>query len=94
MWLRPYLPFGRIIYASDPKVLLEAVDRLKMYWLLRFGLPFVVIDHDEVEVEARLPFTKSMPREVPSLYKSKDLKAEDIKPPLRTLPLLIGYRLH
>ncbi|WP_327694189.1 GNAT family N-acetyltransferase [Streptomyces sp. NBC_00459] len=96
--LRRFVPFGRILYASNKSMLLDAVDRLRTYWCLRLGMAFVVIDHDEVadsiEQGRRPSFTRVVKRGVPSQYKSKDLKAEDIRPALRTLPLLIGYRLH
>lgn len=94
MWLRPGVPFGRIIYASDRSILLDHINALTLRWCLRHGLLFVVGDHDELEVEPRLPFSRAQPRAVPSLYRSRDLKPEDLKPPLYTLPLLIGYRLH
>jgi hypothetical protein len=93
MWLRPYLPFGRIMYASDKKILLNHLNYLRLYWCARLAVPLIVIDEDELD-GARPAFTRRKPRDVPSLYKSKDLKAEDIRPPLYTLPLLIGYRLH
>jgi hypothetical protein len=94
MRLGRFRPFGRIVYASNKKMLLERISYLKMYWCLRLGLAFVVMDRDEADITRKLPFTKEIAREIPSLYKSKDLKPEDIKPPLYTLPLLIGYRLH
>ncbi|GAA3753455.1 GNAT family N-acetyltransferase [Salinactinospora qingdaonensis] len=94
MWLSRLRPFGRIIYASDKRMLLNHIDYLKMLWCLRLGLTCVVIDRDEVEAEPKPAFSKVIDRDVPSLYLSKNLKPADIKPPLYTLPLLIGYRLH
>lgn len=94
MRLGRFRPFGRIIYASNTEMLLKHIDYLKMYWCLRLGLPFVMIDRDQAETTRKLPFTKEIARPVPSLYKSKDLRPADIKPPLYTLPLLIGYPLH
>lgn len=89
-----FCPFGRIVYASDKEMLLDAIDHLKMRWCLRFGLAFVIIDRDELDTERFPMFTRVVDRKVPSQYKSKDLKPEDIRPALYNLPLLIGYRLH
>jgi hypothetical protein len=88
------LPFGRIVYASNNDLLFEYIDRLRLYWCLRLGLLFMAVDQDQAETTRKLRLTRKVPRKVPSLYKSKALKAEDIKPPLYNLPLLIGYRLH
>lgn len=87
-------PFGRIVYASDNDLLFEHIDRLRLYWCLRLGLLFMAIDLDQAKTTRKLRLTRRVPRKVPSQYKSRVLKAEDIKPPLYTLPLLIGYRLH
>ncbi|MFE6162208.1 hypothetical protein ACFQ7F_25225 [Streptomyces sp. NPDC056486] len=89
-----FRPFGRILYASNKDLLLKHIDHLKLRWCLRLRLAFVVMDRDEMSGSRKLPFTKTIAREVPSLYKSKDLKPADIGPQLYTLPLLIGYRLH
>ncbi|WP_239307810.1 MULTISPECIES: GNAT family N-acetyltransferase [unclassified Frankia] len=94
MWLKPYRPFGRIMYASNKAKLLAHLDYLRLFWCARLAVPLMVIDEDELDGAPRPAFSRQKPREVPSLYKSKDLKAEDIRPPLYTLPLLIGYRLH
>lgn len=90
-WLEP---FGRILYVSNRQLFLDSIEHLKMYWCLRLGVKCIVVDHDEVEAAERLPFTKVVPREIPSLYKSKTLKPADIKPQLYSLPLLVGYRMH
>lgn len=89
-----FRPFGRILYASNKRLLLKHIDHLKLRWCLRLGLAFVLIDRDEVPGERKIPCTMTKSRDVPSLFKSKDLKAADIGPQLYTLPLLIGYRLH
>ncbi len=94
LWLGRLRPFGRIVYASNNDLLFEHIDRLRLYWCLRLGLLFVAIDHDQAETTRKLRLTRRVPRKIPSQYKSKVLKAQDIKPPLYTLPLLVGYRLH
>lgn len=94
LWLGRFQPFGRIVYVSNNDLLYKHIDRLRLYWCLRLGLLFVATDQDQAETTRKLRLTRRVPRKVPSQYKSKSLKAEDIKPPLRTLPLLIGYRLH
>ncbi len=96
--LHKWIPFGRILYASNKPMLLDAIDGLRMRLCRRLGLAFVVIDHGELadllHQRGTPAFTRVVKREVPSQYKSRDLKAEDIGPALYTLPLLIGYRLH
>ena len=94
MWLKKRIPFGRVIYASNTELFQRSVDRLKLYWALRLGVAFIVTDQAVVTPGRKRAFTKTLPREFPSLFKSKELTAEDIKPPLYTLPLLVGYRLH
>ncbi|MBT2401562.1 GNAT family N-acetyltransferase [Streptomyces sp. ISL-100] len=94
MRLGRFRPFGRVLYASNKKMLVENIDFLKLYWCFRFGVALIAMDDDELGTDWKLPFTKVIPREFPSLYKSKELEAADIKPALYTLPLLIGYRLH
>ncbi|PYC87706.1 hypothetical protein C7C46_02860 [Streptomyces tateyamensis] len=96
--LRKYVPFGRILYASNKPMLLDVIDRLRLDLCLRLGAAFVVIDHAELadllDQRGAPAFAKVVTREVPSQYKSKDLTAQDIGPALYSLPLLIGYRLH
>ncbi|MEV6976015.1 GNAT family N-acetyltransferase [Kitasatospora sp. NPDC093806] len=94
-----FVPFGRILYASDPAKLLAAIDHLRLAWCLRLGLAFVVMDdgalQGAIRAAGREPsFTRVVTREVPSLFKSKDLDPDDLRSALYTLPLLIGYRLH
>jgi hypothetical protein len=94
MWLRRFVPFGRILYVSNEQLLLDCISKLKLYWCLRLGLQFIVIDRDQLATPVKPPLTRESPRKVPSQYKSPVLAPEDIRPPLYTLPLLLGYRLH
>jgi len=87
-------PFGRIMYVSNKEMFLKYIDYLKMHWCRKLGLLFVVMGRHEIETNKKLPYTMEVTRKIPSLYKSKDLKPQDIRPALYSVPLLISYRLH
>ncbi|WP_437924062.1 hypothetical protein WMF37_34165 [Sorangium sp. So ce291] len=92
MQRRWFEPFGRVLYVGDRRLFLEALPYLRVYLCLRYGLQCLVLDQGDLEGE-RVPFSRVIDREVPSLIKSRTVEPQDMKP-LYTLPLLLGYKLH
>ncbi|MFR9752376.1 hypothetical protein ACL02S_15260 [Nocardia sp. 004] len=89
-----FLRFGRIIYFSDPAYLAEALEYLALYLCGRYGWLSLIIDRDQLPDHTPGICTRSFAREVPSLYKSKVLTADQLRTQLYSEPLLVGYRLH
>ncbi|MBX7098149.1 MAG: hypothetical protein K1X89_10580 [Myxococcaceae bacterium] len=82
--------YGRIFHFSSAEAFVRHLPALRVRLCLELGVLFLVTNDAKLE-GAQVPFSKVIPREVPSLFKSKTLRREDLDH-LYTEPLVLGYR--
>lgn len=85
----PWERYGRIFHFSDREVFLRCLPALRVRLCLKLRVLFLVVNEDTLGGEAP-PFSKVIPREFPSLFKSRTLRKEDLNH-LYTEPLVLGY---
>ena len=81
--------YGRLFHVSDVSAFVRHLPALRRL-CLKLGVLFLVMNDAKLG-GAALPFSKVIPREVPSVFKSRKLRREDLDH-LYTEPLVLGYR--
>lgn len=94
LWRRRWEPLGRILHFSDEKLLVDAIDFLRLSLPVRLGVGYLIVDRGELADPDAIRLTRTVPRPVPSQFKSRDLTADQVRSSLYSEPLLVGYRLH
>lgn len=89
---RWFEPFGRVLHVGNRRLFTEALPALRTSLCARNALQCLALNHEEFR-EYRIPFSRVVPREVPSLIRTTVVRPDEVKP-LYTLPLLVGYALH
>lgn len=89
---RWFEPFGRIIYISNKDIFFQYLYYLRTYLSLRYSMQSIILSECDT-VNQKIDFCRTIDRKIPSQFKSRKLKAEDISQ-LYGVPLMLGYKLH